>query len=219
MVSSPENAAGQCVLSLMMPRRQYGGTPLLVEYCVPPGGARFRMPKTKAEKAAVAASVSERLRRMTGAVVADCSRVSTKELEPFRRDARAQDCEYLVVKKTLFRRAADAAGVAVDDALLDGSIGVLFGFSDPVSPAALVKKFVKDHELVQLRGGLLREDGGVRTLVAAEVVRLGGMPSRQELRAKLVGTIANPVRGFVSVLQGSIRNIVYVLSAVQKAKA
>lgn len=163
--------------------------------------------------------LSGHLSRMQSAVVADFTGLTMQAMEPLRRDARAQDCEYLVVKKTLLKRAATAQGIAVDDALCEGGVSMLFGFSDAVAPARIAKAFVKQHEAMQVRGGFLREGDHVRTVSVADVVMLGNLPSRDELIAKAVGSIAAPLRGLVGVLQGNLRNLVGVLQAITAAKA
>ena len=70
------------------------------------------LPKTKAQKLETVTALVDRLDRMQGAVFADFSGVKINELEELRRSARVGGCEYLVVKKTLFRRAvAESADV------------------------------------------------------------------------------------------------------------
>lgn len=177
------------------------------------------MAKTKTQKQETVAGIVDRLSRTTGVVFADFSGLKVAELEELRRNARAVNCEYLVVKKTLFRRAASDRNVPVTAVPESGSLSVLFGFSDPVAPAKLAKTFAKAHAALKLLGGLMREGAGVRALATAEVAALGDLPSRDELIARAVGSIAAPLRGFVGALAGNLRNLVGVLSAIQKAKS
>ena len=180
---------------------------------------RCLMPKTKAQKAETITAVAERMDRMAGAVLADFTGVKINELEELRRTSRAEHCEYLVVKKTLFQRAAATRGTPVDDASMTGSVSVLFGFADPVTPAKIAKQFAKAHPAMKILGGFIREDAGVRALDGKAVAMLGDLPSRDELRARLVGSLVSPLRGMVGVLQGNLRNLVYVLQAIEKTKA
>ena len=177
------------------------------------------MAKTKAQKVQEVAGISDRFNRMVGAVFADFSGLKMAELEELRSAARAADCEYLVVKKTLFQRAAGERGIQADATNVPGSMSALFGFSDPVAAARIAKQFAKAHAALKVLGGLLREGAGVRALATAEVAALGDLPSREQLIARAVGSIAAPLRGLLGVLQGNARQLVYVLNAIQKTKS
>ncbi len=177
------------------------------------------MAKTKVQKQETVTGIADRLQRMAGAVFTDFAGLKVAELEELRRNARAANCEYLVVKRTLFRRAASDRGIGADVGGATGNLSVLFGFADPVAPAKIAKQFAKVHAALKVLGGLIREELGIRPLAQAEVAVLGDLPSREELIARAVGSIAAPLRGIVGVLQGNLRNLVGVLSAVQKTKA
>ena len=177
------------------------------------------MAKSKAQKSEEISEMMDRLGRMAGAVIADFGNLKVRELEELRESARAVRCEYFVVKKTLFQRAAKERGIAVDTASITGSLSVLFGFSDPIAPAKLAKQFAKAHAALKVLGGFLREELGMRQLATAEAIALGDLPSREELIARAVGSIASPLRGMVGVLQGNLRNLVGVLGAIQKTKS
>ncbi|MBI4433811.1 50S ribosomal protein L10 [Candidatus Uhrbacteria bacterium] len=177
------------------------------------------MPKTKAQKMAIAEGLADRFRRMSGAVIADFGGLKMEEFDALRAKGRQEQCEYVVVKKTLFARALQNAQITLDASGLTSGVSVLLGFSDPVAPAKLAKTFAKDHPALRVWGGLLREDAGVRFLNAAETVALGALPSRDVLRARAVGSMAAPLRGFLGVLQGNTRNFVGVLHAIAQAKS
>jgi large subunit ribosomal protein L10 len=177
------------------------------------------MAKSKVQKQETVAGITDRLSRTAGAVFADFSGLKVAELEELRRNARATGCEYLVVKKTLFRRAAADRNVPVAAVPESGSLSVLFGFADPIAPAKLAKTFAKAHAALKVLGGLIREELGIRSLGQKEVVALGDLPSVDELRARLVGSLASPLRGMVGVMQGNLRSLVQVLNAVREMKA
>lgn len=177
------------------------------------------MPKTKAQKVEAVAAIADRLHQSAGAVFADFTGVKINEIEELRKKSRAEGCEYLVVKKTLFKRAAKDESISFDASTITGALSILFGFSDPVAPAKVAKNFVKGHAAMRILGGLIREADIVRALDQTGVSALGDLPSRDELRARMVGSIAAPLRGLVGVLQGNLRKFVYVLNAINKAKA
>ena len=69
-------------------------------------------------------------------------------------------------------------------------------------------------ENLKIVGGIL----GTKELTAEEVQALAKLPSKEELLAKLVGTLNAPVSGFVNVLAGNLRGLVNVLKAVADSK-
>ncbi|MBI4434533.1 50S ribosomal protein L10 [Candidatus Uhrbacteria bacterium] len=177
------------------------------------------MAKTKVQKQATVTGIADRLQRMAGAVFTDFAGLKVAELEELRRNARAANCEYLVVKKSLFRRAASDRGIGADAVGATGNLSVLFGFSDAVAPAKIAKQFAKAHAAFKVLSGLIREELGIRPLAGVEVITLGDLPSREELIARAVGSIAAPLRGMVGVLQGNLRNLVGVLNALQQQRS
>ena len=100
------------------------------------------------------------------------------------------------------------------DAYLEHNTALAFAPEDPVAPAKILNDFSKDHKALELKAGIL--DGAV--IGVDEVKALAELPSREELLAKLVGSMQAPLSGLVNVLQGTIRNAVYVLEAVRQKK-
>ncbi|MDO8463439.1 MAG: 50S ribosomal protein L10 [bacterium] len=177
------------------------------------------MPKTRVQKQEMIAGVERRLDAMHGVVFANFSGCTVHQLEELRAAARKENCEYLVVKKTLFNRAVAAKEIPPEAVATDGALSVLFGFADALAPAKIAKAFVKANERFQVLGGLMRDRATILALSAAEVRQLGDLPSREELIARAVGSIAAPLRGLVGVLSGNHRQFVQVLNAIRESKA
>lgn len=119
-----------------------------------------------------------------------------------------------VIPKRLAKIALENAKLDFDPTTQEGQLALVWG-DDVISPAKVLAGFAKDHEQLQLVGGVM--DSAV--ISDEEVKKLATMPSREELLAKLVGTLAGPISGFQSVLSGVPRNAVYVLSAIKDQKA
>ena len=100
---------------------------------------------------------------------------------------------------------------------LEGPTALAYSTEDAVAPAKILKEFIKETktEALTVKVGIC--DGQV--IDAAGVEALANLPSREELLAKLVGSMQAPISGLVNVLQGNIRNMVYVLDAVRAKKA
>lgn len=174
------------------------------------------MPKTRAQKADIVATIADRFRTMKAAAFAQVMGFSMEDADKLRAKAAEKDVEVFIAKKTLLLRAAKEAGITELMAdQLSGSIITAVGFSDEVSAAKLLKDLSKEKEAMKLVAGLL--DG--QFMSQAEVTQLASLPSKQELLQKLVGSLNAPVSGFVNVLAGNLRGLVTVLGAIQEKKA
>ena len=110
--------------------------------------------------------------------------------------------------------ALKEAGLEIDMQKLEGQISMAISSQDEVAAAKIIAKVAKINENIKMVGGIL----GTKELSAEEVKALALIPSKQELLAKLVGTLNAPVSGFVNVLAGNLRGLVTVLGAIAKAK-
>lgn len=141
--------------------------------------------------------------------------LSVPEIEALRRELRAEKVSYRVIKKTLLQKAFGTGQIDIDAKGLGPDLAVAFGLSDEVAAAKILAKFQKEHEALKIYGGLLEN----KFIDKAAVMSLAKLPSKQELYAKLVGTINAPVSGFVNTLAGVTRSFVNVLNAIKDSKA
>ncbi|MDO8265140.1 MAG: 50S ribosomal protein L10, partial [Candidatus Parcubacteria bacterium] len=86
---------------------------------------------------------------------------------------------------------------------------------DEVMPAKIAYQFSQKNANLKILGGLIESQRG-SLLGTEQVIELAKLSSKEELLARLVGSIAAPMSGFANVLQGNIRNLVYVLNAIKK---
>ncbi len=172
------------------------------------------MPKTRAQKEKELLSVTEHLKNSEGLVFTADNGLTVAETEELRSKLRQEQSSLQVIKKTLLRKAISEAKLELEDFNTTGNVGLAFSQSDPVAPARLVNNVAKVNEKFQILGGLLEG----KFISKEKVIELAKLPSRQELLAKVVGTINAPVSGFVNVLAGNIRNLVNVLNAVKDKK-
>lgn len=174
------------------------------------------MPKSKQQKRDILNVLSEKVKGAKAVVFAKFTGLEVKDNEELRRSLRAENSEYCVAKKTLLDIAfKDAKIEGLNIKGLDGQIAAVFGFNDEVAPAKIVAEFKKTHDAkIAFLGGILEN----RFIDAAQVTALANVPSRQELYAKLVGTLNAPVSNFVGALKGNLRNVVGVLNAISEKK-
>ena len=139
--------------------------------------------------------------------------LSVTELAELRAKLREANAEMKVVKNTLTKRAAHAAGMEGLDDLLEGPTSLVLCAEDPVGPAKAIKAFAKDHPELVLRGGYL--DGEV--LDAEEALRLADLASREELLATLAGLMEGALSGTARLLQAATEKQARLLQALVDA--
>lgn len=172
------------------------------------------MAKSRQEKEQEVASLVDKLRRMKVAVLTTNAGLSVKDSTELRSTLRKSGIDHTVAKKTLLRKALNESSFGgIDIMPITASFGISFGYDDEVAPAKLLAQFAKTHGALQFIGGVL--DGVY--IDGAQMKQLASLPTRDGLRAWVVGTIAAPLSGLVNVLAGNIRGLAQVLSARRSA--
>lgn len=172
------------------------------------------MAKTRAQKGQIIDDISKLLADAKSMVFCNYYGLTVAELEELRAKLRKRGSRLVVSSKTLFERAAKAAGLEINPKSFEGGFGVAFGLEDEVAPANVLYQFKKEHDALQISGGVM----GKEIVDAPYVTTLAQLPSRDELIAKAVGSIAAPISGFVRVLGGTVRSLLYALNAIQQKK-
>ncbi len=164
-------------------------------------------------KAAVVAEVSAELAKAQAVVVAEYRGLEVGAITRLRKQAREQGVYLRVLKNTLARRAV--AGTPFEG-LSDQLVGpLLYGFSsDPVLGAKVLNDFAKGNDKLQLKAGAMPNV----VLDGNEVKQLASMPSRDELLAKLLGTMQAPIAQFVRTLNEVPARFARTLAAVCEQK-
>jgi large subunit ribosomal protein L10 len=177
------------------------------------------MPKTKLQKQETFRDLVEKMKKANSIVFASYNALTVKDNEALRQELRKENAEYFVAKKTLMNLAFKDQGLEGANAReFDGKVATIFAYGDQVAPAKVLFNFKKDKdkaEKIQFVGGFL--DG--RFITKSEVEALSQLPGRQELYAKMLGSLNAPVSGFVNVLGGNLRGLVTALKAIADAKA
>jgi large subunit ribosomal protein L10 len=172
------------------------------------------MPKNKDQKKEILDDLNDKISRSKSVVFASFDALGVKDNEELRKNLRQENGEYFVSKKTLLDLAFKNNNISdVNVSSLPGKVAAIFAYDDEVSPAKVVFNFKKDKEgKIVFVGGVL--DG--KFVGAEDVESLAQLPGKQELYAKMVGSLNAPVSGFVNVLSGNIRGLVNVLKAISE---
>jgi len=170
--------------------------------------------KQRQGKQALVAEFAEKLKTAKAAFLADYRGLSVEQANDLRRKLRAVDVEYRVVKNTLLRLAAKDTGAECLDEYLNGPTAIALVTDDPVAPAKALTEFAKANNRFELKAGAL--DG--KLLSVDDIKALADLPSREQLLAKLLGSMSAPATNFVGVLAAVPRSLVQVLAAIKDQK-
>jgi large subunit ribosomal protein L10 len=159
--------------------------------------------------------LQERIARATSILAVDYRGLTVAQVTDLRRklrEAAGDKVEYRVAKNTLLKRAADGTPLAGIEAFLAGPTAVAFAFDEPAAVAKVLVDFAKDHEKLAIKGGVI--DGDVVDTRGIEA--LASMPSKQQLRAMLAGTLQAPLRNLAGSLYALLSNLRHALEQRQQ---
>lgn len=148
-------------------------------------------------------------------VFASYSGLSVKQLQDLRAKARENGTQVRVVKNRLVRLALQQVENLkdVDTSGLKGQLIYAINAEDEVAPAQAMHEFAKANPQLEFAGAF---NASGELFDADQVRQLAQLPSKDQLRGQLVGTIAAPLTGFVTVMSGNMRGLVNVLQARSK---
>jgi large subunit ribosomal protein L10 len=170
------------------------------------------MPTAKKE-----AAISELKDRISGSgnlFFTNYAGLTVEEITRLRGELRKDGSSYAVAKNTLFSIAAGDELARQLEQFLHGPTAIVFAGNDPVAPAKALKKFSDDVKPIEVKAAYIEG----RVVDAAAVKVLAALPSREELIARMVGSIASPLRGLVTVLSGNQSGLVRALNAIREKK-
>jgi len=174
--------------------------------------ADFYFMLTKDQKKELVKDLSAKIKGGKVVIFSDYAGTTVSKMKNLRDELRASDSSYKITKKKLIDLSLKEAGIEASVLDLEGQIGIAIGQGDEVSAAKVLAKFAKDNKNFKILQGILEN----KVIDAEQVMSLAKLPGREELLAKLVGSINAPVSGFVNALAGNLRNLVGVLKAISE---
>lgn len=165
----------------------------------------------KSDKERVVAELTERLRTSETVIVADYRGLTNAQIDDLRSKLIEHGARFAVVKNTLTRRAAEAAGADALLALLEGPSAIAFVESggDAVQVAKALSDAATSTKILAIRGGVL--EGSMMS--AEEVQSLAKLPTFEVLRAQLVGAIVSPLTTVLALLTAPLRDLAGLIDA------
>lgn len=165
-------------------------------------------------KEEIVEKLAEKMARAKSIVLADYSGLGVAEFSDVKNKLEKDEAEFTVAKNTLINLAAKKVGLDIPSEALKGATAIVLSFGDEILPIKDLAKLERQYEKPTPKTGFLGKD----LLSVERIKQFSLLPGKQELQAKVVGAINSPISGIVGVLHGNLRNLVYVLSQVQKSK-
>lgn len=163
------------------------------------------------QKEQVVDALTERLKAAETLLVADYRGLTMPQIDDLRTRLLESGARFTVVKNTLTRRAAEAAGADALLALLDGPSAIAFleADGDMVAAAKALADSARETNVLEIRGGIMQG----RAMTAEEVETLAKLPPADVLRGQVLGAIVAPLTALAGLLDAPLQNLVGLIDA------
>jgi large subunit ribosomal protein L10 len=163
------------------------------------------------QKEQVVDELTQRLKAADTLLVADYRGLTMPQIDELRTRLLESGAKFTVVKNTLTRRAAEAAGTDALLTLLDGPSAIAFleADGDMVAAAKALADSARETNVLEIRGGIMQG----RTVTAAEVETLAKLPPEDVLRGQVLGAIVAPLTALAGLLNAPLQNLVGLIDA------
>jgi large subunit ribosomal protein L10 len=167
----------------------------------------------KNEKEKIVNDLAEKFNTAKVIYLTDFSGLTVAAISDLRKQLKKESFGFKVIKNSFIRIAAERAGYKDLTKDLAGPTAVTVG-SDPVFPAKTISKFAKDNGLIKLKVGVV--EGKIVT--AAEITKIGKLPTKDILLVQLVTTLNAPISNMVFTLKDILNKLARVINAIAEEK-
>ena len=161
-------------------------------------------------KKLVVEEIKEKFSKAKTIAFVDYRGITVAEDTALRKKFRQNGCDYKVYKNRLMLKALSDLGIECSQNYFEGTTAVAIGYDDEVAPAKIISDFIKNNNKMAIKFGILN---GV-SVDAHNIEALAKLPSKEELIAKLLGTLNNTASSLCRVLSAPTRGLVVALNAV-----
>ena len=175
------------------------------------------MPNAKVleEKKQMVADLVDKFKNAAGGVLVNYQGINVEQDTKMRAELREAGVDYFVFKNTLTRLAVKECGFDELLPVLVKMTAIAVSEKDPVAPAKILKAYADKIQTFNIKAGFV--DGGV--IDVKGVNQLATLPSKEQLIAKVLGSLQSPIYGLVNVCNGNLRGLACVLQAIHDKKS
>lgn len=170
----------------------------------------------KAEKVEIIEQIKDLVSKSSAMFLVDYRGVTVEDINKLRSGFRKEGVTYKVFKNTLFKKAIEQVnGYEKFNDQLVGMIGVAFAGENFVAPAKIIKKYFDEKGKLVFKGCYIES-----TFYGTDQLNtIASMPTKEEIIAGIIGSVASPASGIVGAINAVIRDLVSVIDEVSKKKA
>lgn len=172
------------------------------------------MAKTKNQKKEIIDSYLDKINSSKAFYVVKTFGLKPNDVNQFRKELRKVDGAFSLIKNSLFNLALKNKNISFPEELNQGQHSVVFSSENVSESSKLLVKFLEDKENNEVKYGYMEN----RMLSKDDIVYLATLPSKDELYAKLLRTLNNPVSSFVNGLAFNIRGLINVINSIKEHK-
>lgn len=169
------------------------------------------MALTKAQKQKIVEDLRDKIAKSKAMILVGISGLKVKDISDLRKKLKVIDAQIKVVKKTLAEIVLKEKKLPFEKDKFKEEVALVFGFKDEISPVKAVYQFSRENENLKILGGFLED----KFKEAEEIITLAQIPTREELLARLVGSLSAPISNFVYALNYNIKGLVYLLNIIK----
>ena len=159
--------------------------------------------------------IKNSFKKSKGIIIVKYSGVASPDMSGLRKTLKATGSDLFVVKNSIAKRAMKELGLDELVKSIESPCGFIFFRDEPVDTSKILCDFRKEHEKLVLEGGLLEE----KILTSTDIESMSKLPSKDILRAQVVGALNGPVVKFVVVLSQTLKKFVYCIDQIKQKKS
>lgn len=165
---------------------------------------------SKEKKKEIIKELSDKLKKQKAVIFFDFTGLPVSQFQEFRRQLREKEIDCQVAKKSLIDLALNKSGLEnIKVKEMTGQVALVFSYEDEVYSAKILNKLSEENESVEILAGLINN----QYLDSEAIITLAKLPAREELLAKLIGSLKAPIAGLSNVLQGNLRKLTFILKS------
>ena len=170
------------------------------------------MAKSKEQKGQLLKQYKEALEAKTGYIIVNSDKLDSTTLFALKRQLKEAGSNFSVIKNTIFKIALQETKQPLETQNFTGASAIVSFGEDPTAVAKLLKDVQKEMEVLDVRYGVMENE----YFLGERIMELADIPSREELLAKLLGSLSSPISGIMNTLTGNVKSFIRVTQSLSQ---